>query len=423
MSISRRDFLGAATVGLGAATLPDLSTLAGNPVVDGRPQGGVARHLSGARETRERFDPWVEVIPHHLLQNVEEVRRLSGGRPILAVVKNNGYGLGLENLGPILDGLPAISGFAVVKGEEALALRAAGVRKPVLLMGMFSPAEGLELARSGVQLSLYTRDALERIAPLSEGLGGPLDVQLYLDTGMGRMGMPHRDAAGWMANVAGDPRVRVRGTFTALTEDRDFDPIQLERFLDVADSARNRGVATGPLHAAASNGVFHFSDAHLDAVRPGIAIFGAYPSVPDVEEAMAPLRCGVRFCCRVVRVEQLQEGDSVSYGRAWVADAPTWVATLPVGHADGYPREAVGGAQVLVNGRLYPVIGAVSASHAIIRLGDTPAVSVGDTAILMGPDHPAIEPNHLADSLGVSVYDVLMHLNPDLPRSVVDRQA
>jgi alanine racemase len=311
----------------------------------------------------------------------------------------------------------------VVKGEEALSLRIAGVRKPILLMGMFSPAEGLELARQGVQLSLYTRDALHRISSLAEGLGGPVDAQIYLDTGMGRMGMPHRDAAGWMADVAGDSRVRVRGTFTALTEDRDFDPIQLERFLDVADSARRAGVATGPLHAAASNGVFHFSDAHLETVRPGIAIFGAYPSAPEEEKAMATLRCGVRFCCRVVRVEQLQAGDSVSYGRAWVADTPTWVATLPVGHADGYPREAVQGAEVLVDGRLYPVIGAVSASHTIIRLGDTPAVSVGDTAILMGPDHPAIEPNQLADTVGVSVYDVLMHMNPGLPRTVVDRQA
>lgn len=370
----------------------------------------------------ERFDPWVEVLPHHLVQNVDQVRALSGGRPIVAVVKNNGYGLGLDNLGPILDGLPAISGFAVVKGEEALALRGAGVRKPILLMGMFSPEEGIELARQGVHLSVYTHDALDRIAPLGARLNSPIAVQIYLDTGMGRMGMPHRSAADWMVTVARDPRVSVSGTFTALTEDREYDPVQLGRFLELTESVKEQGVDLGPLHAAASNGVFHFAESHLDAVRPGIAIFGAYPSEPDLERDMAPLRCGVRFCARVVRVEHLQEGDSVSYGRAWVADAPTWIATLPVGHADGFPREAVQGARVLVNGRLFPVIGAVSASHAIIRLGDTPAASVGDTVVLMGPDHPAIEPNTLADTLGVSVYDLLMHMNPDLPRIVVDRQ-
>jgi alanine racemase len=347
---------------------------------------------------------------------------LSGGRSILAVVKNNGYGLGLEALGPILDGLPSIHGFAVVKGEEALTLRKAGVRKPILLMGMFSEEDGLVLAREGVQLSLYTSDGSSRVAPLAQALQRPVDVHLYLDTGMGRMGMPFRDALPWMAEAGRAEEARVRGTYTALTEDREYDRVQLQRFLDLVTAGRGRGLDLGELHAAASNGVFHLPTSHLDLVRPGIALFGAYPSEPAAEKEMAPLRPGVRFCARVVRVAHLQEGDSVSYGRAWVADKPTWIATLPVGHADGYPRQAVNGGQVLINGSLFPVIGAVSASHSIVRLGEHLTVHVGDLATLMGPDHPAIEPNAMAESLGVSVYDLLMHLNPALPRIVMDEE-
>jgi alanine racemase len=121
----------------------------------------------------------------------------------------------------------------------------------------------------------------------------------------------------------------------------------------------------------------------------------------------------------VARVEHLRTGDSVSYGRNWIAERPTWTATLPVGHADGYPRRAVDGCEVLIGGRLYPVVGAVSASHTIVVLGDDPTVRVGDVATLVGPDDPAIHPNEVARRAGVSVYDVLMHLGQKLPRIVV----
>jgi alanine racemase len=367
-----------------------------------------------------RFDAWVEVIPRHLSQGVAEVRRLSGNRPILAVVKNNAYGLDLTTVGKLLQDEPGIVGFAVVKGEEALALKSAGVRKPILLMGMFSPEQGRDLAEAQVEFSAFTPDAAERLVPLARALGRPVGVHFYLDTGMGRMGISYRTALPWMVELSRHPEIQIRGTFTELGEDQAFDPEQLRRFLEVVTVARDRGVETGRLHAAASNGVFHLPEAHLDLVRPGIALFGSYPSEPVRERKLATLRSAVRLRVRAVRVSQLEAGDGVGYGRPWVADRPTWVATLPVGHADGYPREAVNGAQVLVGDQLFPVIGGVSASHCIVNVGDHPVVQVGDVATLMGPDYPLLEPSTMAQTLGVSVYDLLMHLNPTLPRILVD---
>jgi alanine racemase len=227
-----------------------------------------------------------------------------------------------------------------------------------------------------------------------------------------------------MEELGGMAGLRIRGVFTELGEDPDFDPEQLRRFRKVTGNAARAGAALGALHAAASNGVFHLPDAHLDMVRPGIALFGSYPSRPQEERQMGELRPAVRLRARVVRVSRLEAGDGVGYGRPWVAQRPTWTATLPVGHADGYPREAVEGAEVLINGRLFPVIGGVSASHCIARLGETPGgdqgsespVRVGDIVTFMGPDDPAVDPNNMAERLGVSVYDLLMHLNPSLPR-------
>lgn len=121
----------------------------------------------------------------------------------------------------------------------------------------------------------------------------------------------------------------------------------------------------------------------------------------------------------MVRVERLRAGDSVSYGRQYTAERATWIATVPVGHTDGYPRQAVDGAHILINGTLYPVIGAVSASHTIVEVGAERSVAIGDLATLIGPDHPDIHPNTVAEVTGTSVYDILMHLNPVLNKVVV----
>jgi len=418
MTISRRSFLGAAAL---ASSPGFFKTLEESHHLTPTPSGEEAgRLLVRSRLPRDRFDPWVEIIPAHLRAATIEVRRLSGDRPILAVVKNNGYGLGIGTVGSLLEDDPGISGFAVVKGEEALALRSAGVRKPILLMGMFAPEQGPELANAQVEFAVFTPDAADRLLPLARSLGRPLAVHFYLDTGMGRMGMSYRNAVNWMAELARNPEIHVHGTFTELGEDQDFDPEQLHRFLTVVQEAKAAGVETGRLHAAASNGVFHLPDGHLDLVRPGIALFGSYPSDPASEREMATLRSALRFRTRVVRVSHLEKGDGVGYGRPWVADRPTWVATLPVGHADGFPRETVNGAEVLIGESLYPVIGAVSASHCIAKVGDHLTVHVGDPVTLMGPDRPSLEPNNMAERLGVSVYDLLMHVNPGLPRILVE---
>jgi alanine racemase len=366
----------------------------------------------------DRFDPWIEVEPEALRHNVAVVSRLTAGRPILAVVKNNAYGLGLAEVASALEPLPEIAGFAVVKTDAALRLRDAGVTKPVLLMGLFGDEDGAELVRSGVHLALTTDDAADRVARAQRAAGRPARTHAYLDTGMSRMGIPYHRALPWLEDLA-KRGVVLAGTFMAFTEEPDFDPEQLRRFLDLAAAARERGVALGALHAASSNGVYHLPDAHLDLVRPGIALFGAYPSYPERERALGELRPAVRLRARVVRVERLRPGDSVSYGREYVAREPTWIATMPAGHTDGVPREAVKGQRVLIGDHLYPAIGAVSASHTIVEVGPEQTVRVGDVATLVGPDRPEIHPNAVAASTGRSVYDILMHLNPGHPKFVV----
>jgi len=288
----------------------------------------------------------------------------------------------------------------------------------VLLMGLFGEEDGPDLVANHIQLSLCTDDAGERAMRAARRVGRRAQAHIYLDTGMSRMGIPYHRAMPRLEEFS-ELGLDIRGTFMGFTEEADFDRVQLQRFTELAESARRAGVELGQLHAASSNAVFNLPEAHLDFVRPGIALYGAYPSDPDREREIAELRPAVSLKARVVRVERLRVGDSVSYGRNYVAESPTWIATIPVGHTDGMTRRAVEGARVLIKGTAYPVIGAVSASHTIVELGEEKTAEIGDVATLVGPDHPSIHPNAVASATGTSVYDVLMHLNPTLPKIVI----
>jgi len=412
MSPTRRTFLQTAALGAVGTAFAGESILASVPSV----RDAALLH---PQEFGDRFDPWIEVEADALAHNVAEVRRLSTNRPILAVIKNNAYGLDLTTAAAVLEPMPEVVGFAVVKAEAAIALKEAGVRKPVYLMALFSESVAPELARLGVVPCIYSDDALRLIEPMVRTAGGPVDAQVYLDTGMSRMGIPYHKALPWIESVVGSGKVRVEGVFTGLTEDPEFDREQLRRFMSVTGQAADAGFSLGARHVASSSAVFEFPESHLDMVRPGMALYGGYPNDPALQRERATLRSAVRVKVRVVRVERLRSGDSVSYGRNFVAAEPTWVATLPVGHTDGYPREAVEGGRVLIGSRTYSVVGAVSASHTIVEVGSDPTVAVGDVATLLGPDVPEIDPNRLSVATGVSIYDIFMHLNPTLPRVVV----
>ncbi len=400
MPVSRREFVA------GVAATPILNSIP------------AAARAATTEISTDRFDPWLEIDAAALRKNVGVVSDLANKRPILAVIKNNAYGLGLTTVASVLEPMPQIRGFAVVKAEAAIALRDAGITKPVLLMGLFPDEDGAELLRREVQLSICTDGSASRIVRAAKEAGRTATAHIYLDTGMSRMGIPYHRALPVLDELPG-LGINIAGTFTGFTEESDFDREQLGRFIEITDTARSNGVELGALHAASSHAVFNYADSHLDQVRPGIALFGAYPSDFESERSIATLTPAVQLKARVVRVEQLRAGDSVSYGRNYIAEKSTWVATIPVGHTDGMPREAVNGAHVVVNGLAYPVIGAISASHTIIEVGRERGVNIGDVATLLGRDHAAIHPNQLAESTGTSVYDALMHLNPTLPKVLV----
>lgn len=374
-----------------------------------------AQRVTGAASPiSSQFDPWVEVHGANLRHNVAEISRRAGARPILAVIKNNGYGLGVANAARLLESLPAVFGFAVVKLQEAVALRDARVRKPILLMGPFSERELEQMVNRHITPMVYTPVA-PVLARLARKQQRPIGVHVCVDTGIGRVGVPHPEAAAFIGELAQAKGVRIDGTMMTFTEDPDFDKQQLSRFESLCRELSGRGIGLGKRHAASSYGLFQRPDAFLDMVRPGMAVFGVYSEPQFRTMGILDLRPAVGLRARVIYVKKLSKGESAGYNRAFVARDDVWVGTLPVGHADGWPREAAKGAKVRINGRLYPVVASVSASHTIVEVGPEPAVKAGDIATFFDWQAGS-RPEDVNAACGVSVYDLTMHLNPLLPR-------
>ena len=363
------------------------------------------------------FDPRVEIYRENLRHNVAEISRRVSARPILAVIKNNGYGMGVANIARLLESQPEIFGFAVVKLHEAFSLRDADIRKPILLLGPFDEQNLRDAVARDILPMVYTPigPALDKIAAKTQK---PVSLHICIDTGIGRVGVPYHQAALLVHDLAARKSVRIQGTMMTFTEDTDFDKEQFRRFNETCASFEKEGIVLGRKHAASSFSLFQHPDAFFDMVRPGMAIYGIYSENEFRRTNVLDLRPAIALKARVIYAKKLRKGDSAGYNRAYMAKDDVWVATIPVGHADGWPRVAAKGAKVRINGDLYPVIASVSASHCIVEVGPEEKVKIGDVATFFDAQ-PGSRPEDVSESCGASVYDLTMHLNPLLPRRIV----
>jgi len=361
------------------------------------------------------FDPWVEVNSDNLAHNVAQIAHLTN-RPILAVIKNNGYGLGLTNVAKIFESQNAVAGLAVVKLEEAHLLRDGGIRKPVLLMGPFSEKELDDLVSERITPMIYT--PLGKILDATSArIQKAINIHICVDTGIGRVGVPYKDAVTLIEDLAARKSVRIQGIMMTFTEDREFDEEQFARFRSLVMKLAERGISVGTKHAVSSFGLFQHPDKFLDMVRPGMALYGIFPEQQFRGTGILNLKPGVSLRTRVIFVKKLAPGDSAGYNRVYKTDHDVWIATLPVGHSDGLPRAVTKGGAVRIRGRHYPIV-AISASHTIVEIGTEESVQAGDIATVFDWQDDS-RPEDFAASFEGSVYDLTMHLNPLLPRVLV----
>lgn len=369
--------------------------------------------------------------------NLVAVRAKAGGRPVMGVIKANGYGHGVVPMAQLLVGA-GVDELMVITVDEALSIRDAGIEVPVLNYGPFDRRAAEDLVRHVIDQAVYTTEAVEAMAAAARRVGREARVQLIFDTGLGRVGVGEDRAEVLFADIAGlqnDADLTITGAATALTEDPEYDRVQLERYIRMCDRAFNIRVNLGAQHVASSAAVLDFPESHLDMVRPGIMLYGHYPNERSMSERPIELVPVMSLRAKVAYVKTLQAGDSVGYHRAWVAERETTVATLPIGHSEGYPAGALAaGGAVQINGRACPLVGGITSNHLEVAVPQGVHVEVGDTATLIaggaaeyagagrpvgtgaGPWAPTAQQVGQWD--GAGVYGTLMHINPLLPRVI-----
>ena len=354
-------------------------------------------------------NPWIEINTRHLAWNVSRILARVGETPIMAVVECNAYGHGTVGIARYLQ-QEGIHRFATVRVGEAVALRADGIKGMILNLGTFSPLEAERLLRHHISQSVFSEE-VDRLAKAAQRVSTRAKVHIEVDTGLSRVGVPYAQALPFIERVAEMPGMAIEGIFTALTEEADFDAIQVQRLQQVCQEATLRGISVGIRHAASSSAVGRLPAAFLDMVRPGGCFFGFGPQ-PDLN-----LKPVMSLKTRVALVKKVQPGDTISYHRRGRVERETLLAILPIGYFDGYPHQAVDRAEVLIRGQRWPLIVYMSANHATVDITESRGIQIGDEALLFGAQGGnSISLEEVAKWADSTTYKVATGMRPFLPR-------
>jgi alanine racemase len=361
--------------------------------------------------------------------NVEALRARAAGAEVMAVVKADGYGHGLLPAArAALAGGASWLGVAVV--EEALALRAGGVSAPVLAW-LAAPGERwTDAIAADVDLSVNAGWGVEEIAAAAESAGRPARLHLKADTGLGRGGCGMSDwpellAATAKAVAAG--YVELVGVWSHLAyADEPGHPTvaaQIQTFRDAVEQTERAGLRPQLRHLANSAATLTLPEAHLDLVRPGIAVYGLTPVPQEGGPERYGLRPAMTFTARLALVKPVGQGQGVSYGHAYTTAADTTLGLVPVGYADGVPRHGGNRLEVYAAGRRRRVAGRVCMDQFMLDLGDD-AAAAGDEVVLFGPgDHGEPTAQDWADTLGTISYEVVTGVGARVPRTYTEAYA
>lgn len=336
---------------------------------------------------------------------------------VLAVVKADAYGHGVIQVAKRLQA-EGVDGFGVALAEEGLELRQSGINRAILVLNGIHGEAHREIVAAGLTPVVY--ELGEAAAFHAVSAGRPVDVHVKIDTGMGRLGVPMHKLDPFLSGLRRLHTIRVAGLMTHLSTadgDRDFVEEQLRRFDEAEWLVRRHGHEPVVRHVANSAAVFRHPESHLDWVRPGIALYG----YAGAERVGADLRPAMRWRSEIIRVRTLQAGESVGYGRSFVATSVTRIATIPVGYGDGLMRSASNRGEALVRGCRCRVVGNVAMDLTTIDVSGVPEAKIGDEVVLLGEQGgDRLHAGHLALAAQTIPYEVLTNVSRRVPRVYLD---
>ena len=357
--------------------------------------------------------------------NMEQMKQnLSPNTKMMAVIKADGYGHGAVQIADMLEGVDYIWGFAVATLDEAVVLRTEGIKKPILVLGCVFPDQYMAMLKHDIRMNVYTEEMAEAISQMAAREGMTAYMHIKLDTGMARLGFDiSENSVAAIERISKMKNVKMEGIFTHFAKadetDKSFTQKQMKDFSRMVDKLKEKNVSFQYEHCANSAAIIDVKDANYDLVRAGISTYGLYPS-EEVKKENVKLKSALVLKSHVAFVKEIEEGTAISYGGTFVSKEKMRIATIPVGYADGYPRNLSNTGFVLIRGKKAPIVGRVCMDQFMVDVTHIEGTSFGDKVTLIGTDgNETITVEDLSEISGRFNYEFVCDLGKRIPRVYV----
>jgi alanine racemase len=364
---------------------------------------------------------WAEIDLDAIANNMREIRRISTSKEIIAIIKADGYGHGAIDIAPVLLENGA-DRFGVAVITEAVELRNNGINVPIMVLGFTPPTLYERILEHNIEQTIYNYNDAEELSKIALERNKVARIHIAIDTGMGRIGfLPNDESAQEVYKISKLPNVEIIGLFTHFSSSDDLDKtysmLQIKKYNEFNEKLIDLGVDIPLKHLSNSAATIDLPTAHYNAVRPGIILYGCYPSEEVMKEKIN-VKPVMSIKANIVHIKTLTEGEYISYGRTFKTERESVIATLPIGYADGFTRLLFGKAKVIINGKFAPVVGRICMDQCMIDITDIDGVKIGDEVILIGADeyNNAITADDIAKQVGTINYEVVCAVSKRVPR-------
>jgi len=352
-------------------------------------------------------------------ENLSTIQRQVGKDvSIMAVVKANAYGHGDVEVSKFLEKKAAVAYLGVAFPEEAVRLRKAGIRKPILVFTLPARLQASLFCDFRLEATVCSLEDVKILSAEAQRRKRTLPIHLKIETGMNRIGVRPQGLENLLASLAKAPRLEIKGAFThfAVSEQKDksFTLQQLEEFQRGLAVLKKHNISPEFIHCANSGAIMDLPQTHFNLVRPGISLYGYTPARHmNMSDSLRP---AMRLKTSVSLVKWINGGESVSYGRRFIAPRKTRIATLPIGYADGYSRLLTNKAYTLIRGSRFPIVGTICMDQLMADVSNED-VGVGEEAVLLGSQgKDRISAWDLAERVGTIPYELLCNVSARVPR-------
>ena len=370
-------------------------------------------------------DAWIEISVANIKYNIQQIQVKAGDSKLVGVIKADAYGHGAVNYAKVLDE-QGVDTFAVATIPEAIQLREAGFSSQQMIVLGIAPEESIaDILKYDIISVVCELSFAEKLSEAAAKVGKTANCMIAIDTGMGRIGYTHCDESTLVEikKIYSLKCLEIFGLFshfaTADAEDKGYAEEQHKKYDDFYAEITKSGVAVKNRILANSAAIMEMPGTHYDYVRPGIILYGIYPS-KEVDRRRLDLKPVMTVKAKVIYLKTVEAGVSIGYGRTYKASSARRIATLPVGYADGLPRLCSNKGRVIVNGYYAPIVGNVCMDQCMIDVTDIPDIKLGDTVIVMGKEGKlSVTADDIGDQALTIPYEITCGFGQRLEKIVV----